>query len=195
LTPNGRSAFVANENGGNNVSQYKIAAKGRLVPVKKHPTALAGSMPTGIAVTPNGLGAYATNDGSQGGEDAVSQYGIHKGQLSPLTPATVFGGKGPSWVAVTPDGLTAYVTNFFNDSVSAYAIDPTTSALTFTAGGAQAGIGPEDVAVSADGKSAYVTNREGTISQYTIEPGGALKEMTPATVATAERPVGIVATP
>jgi Putative Ig domain/Lactonase, 7-bladed beta-propeller len=55
---------------------------------------------------------------------------------------------------------------------------------------------PVVLAVSPDGKSAYVTNQnENTVSQYTIEPSGALSPKTPATVATGASPQGVAVSP
>src|SRR5256714_3042202 len=108
------SAYVAND-GSANVSQYAIATAGELSALSPA-TVAAGSVPVGVAVTPDGKSAYVTNAGSA----SVSQYDVDAltGALSPKTPATVAAGSPPAGVAVTPDGKSAYVTNFTSTSVS-----------------------------------------------------------------------------
>jgi DNA-binding beta-propeller fold protein YncE len=129
VTPDGKSAYVANE-GSFTVSQYEIdPVTGALSP-KAPATAPSGSRPEGIAISPDGKSAYVTNT-SFGGPGTVSQYDVDPvtGELSPKSPATVGTGSSPSRVAVTSDGTSAYVTNLNSDTVSQYDIDQVTGAL------------------------------------------------------------------
>src|SRR5437588_9700604 len=90
------SAYVANA-GSANVSQYAIATAGELSALTPA-TVAAGSLPVGVAVTPDGKSAYVTNLAS----GSVSQYDIDAltGALSPKTPATVAAGTKPFGIAV-----------------------------------------------------------------------------------------------
>ncbi|MCK7628247.1 hypothetical protein MUU72_35085, partial [Streptomyces sp. RS10V-4] len=63
-----------------------------------------------MAITPDGLHAYVTNEGSNN----VSV--IDTGSLT--VTATVPVGTTPFWVAITADGLHAYVTNASDGTVS-----------------------------------------------------------------------------
>ena len=77
-----------------------------------------GTSPAGIAISPNGVYAYVTNQG----DDTVGQYQIASGRLTAMATATVATGDAPHSVAVSPDGRYAYVTNSADATVSQYAI-------------------------------------------------------------------------
>ncbi|PYU98366.1 MAG: hypothetical protein DMG26_18855, partial [Acidobacteria bacterium] len=66
-------------------------------------TVAVGSIPFGVAITPDGTRAYATNRGS----NSVSVIDA----ASNTVVATVAVGGAPEGVAITPDGARAYVTN------------------------------------------------------------------------------------
>jgi 6-phosphogluconolactonase len=188
--------YVADQ-GSTNVSQYAIGIGGALSPLSPE-TVVAGTAPTGVAVSPDGTSAYVTD---QNDPSTVSQYSVDAvtGALSPKTPATVATGTFPFGIAVSPDGKNAYVASDIpaND-VSQYSIDPVTGALSpKTPATVAAGEVPTDVAVTPDSKSAYVTNQfDKTVSQYTIDPvTGALLPKAPAAVAAGAQPVGVVVAP
>ncbi|MEU9048496.1 YncE family protein, partial [Kitasatospora sp. NPDC048343] len=86
------------------------------------PTVAVGSFPTGVAITPDGLHAYVTNEG----DNTVSVIDTATNTVT----ATVVVGTGPFDVAVTPDGLHAYVTNEGDNTVSV--IDTATNTVTAT---------------------------------------------------------------
>ena len=72
-------------------------------------------------------------------------------------------------MAVDPSGRFVYVANFLDNSVSGYAIDSTSGALTLMPGSPFPASFPVSVAVDPTGRFAYVTNlAEGTVSGYTI---------------------------
>jgi YVTN family beta-propeller protein len=71
----------------------------------KHPTDISvGSVPFGLAVTPNGKTAFVTNNGS----GTVSTI---DGKTRTKHPTDITVGSNPKGVAVTPDNKTAFVTN------------------------------------------------------------------------------------
>jgi YVTN family beta-propeller protein len=160
----------------NGVAQFDVAAGGALAP-KSPATVAAGSVPTFVAVSPDGHSVYVTNTGS----DDVSQYDVGAGgALTPKSPATVAAGSEPAGIAVSPDGHSVYVTNI----AAAVSFDGTVSQYDVGAGGVlspkspptvPAGQSPFGVAVSPDGNNVYVVNHaDGTISEYGAGAGGAL---------------------
>lgn len=88
----------------------------------------------------------------------------------------------------------AYVANFGGKSVSAYLIDAATGHLKWI-GKATTGTVPSSIAVDPSGKYAYVANMNGSVSQYTIDPHGRLKPMSPATVASWEYALSVTVDP
>jgi DNA-binding beta-propeller fold protein YncE len=195
------SVYVSNSGAANpagTVSQYGIGAGGRLSPYS--PATVAGGVhPLGVAVTPDGKSAYATNEVDR----TVSQYDVNPltGALAPKTPATVAAGERPFRVAVTPDGKHAYVTNIDDDTVSQYDVNPSTGALSPKTPATVAAVAdPWGVAITPDGKSAYVTGDSGPggVSQYDVDSlTGALSPKTPATAATGSSgfSIGVAVTP
>ena len=68
-------------------------------------------------MSPDGNGAYVTNDG----DASVSQYSITAdGRLVAKSTLEVDAGDQPTAMAVSPDGKSAYVTNSFDATVSQY---------------------------------------------------------------------------
>jgi DNA-binding beta-propeller fold protein YncE len=197
VTPDGKSAYVANSNR-STVSQYDIDPQSGALSLKSPATVAAGSEPVSVAVTPDGKSAYVPD-----ADGVVHQYDIdpQTGALSPKTPDSVLAGQQPFGVAVTPDGKSAYVTNsnalgptIGTDTVSQYDIDPLTGALSpKTPATVPTGTFSRGIAVTPDGNTAYVANgvligfppgpRDNAVSQYDIDPlTGALSPKTPAAV-------------
>ena len=134
-------AYVANF-GDNTVSVINTATNQVTVPA-----IAVGSIPFGIAVTPNGKFAYVTNFGS----NAVSV--IDTGTNAVTVPAIIVG-SSPKGIAITPDGNSVYVANSGSNTVSV--IDTGTNTVI----GAPIAVGnsPVNIAITPDGKFAYVTN-------------------------------------
>jgi 6-phosphogluconolactonase (cycloisomerase 2 family) len=195
VEPTGHYVYVANFGTtaafGNTVSQYSIGTSGLLTPLSP------ATVNVGTASAPNGV--TATKDYvyvADYGTGKVSQFSINQvnGTLAPLTPATVISGSGPdsgpSMVALSPSGAFAYVPNYSNGlsagTVSAFAVDATTGALTPVGTAVTAGAGANFVAIDPSGKYAYVANLNGnSISQFNIDPStGALTPMSTATITT-----------
>src|SRR5207253_2201487 len=87
--------YVANE-GSNNVTPIATASNTAGTPIP------VGSVPFGIAITPDGTTAYVANEGSN------NVTPIATASNTPGTPITV--GSSPPGIAITPDGSTASTT-------------------------------------------------------------------------------------
>ena len=174
VDPTGKFAYVANEGcpdlSGGSVSMYKIdPTTGTLTSIGSLVAAGVGpdDVPHSVAVDPTGKFAYVANWSDLTG--SVSMYTINAttGALTstgtikaPCAPPPSPGSCSPYSVAVHPSGKFAYVTNeggFAPTSVSMYAIDATTGALT-SIGLIAAGGRAISVAVHPSGKFAYVAD-------------------------------------
>jgi len=198
ISPNGHDLYVSAEPPPNvgAVWQYSIAADGALTPLNPE-TAEAGGYPIGVAVSPDGQNLYVADQLS-----GVSQYSIAPdGALSPLNPATVPAGGAPGGIAVSPNGRNLYVANFSEESVSQYSIAPDGALTPLSPATVPTGDAPFGLEISPNGQNLYVANTnelgsgEGSVSQYSIAPDGALTPLSPATVATGQEPQDIAISP
>ncbi len=179
VDPSGRFAYVANY-GSNNVSVYSInPTTGALT--AGAPVA-AGAYPVSVTVDPSGKFAYVANYGTGNIQNSVSgnvsMYAINH-TTGALTAAgtPVATGTNPYSVIIDPSGKFAYVTvghayvgNFDTIDILAYAIDPTTGALS-SGTVAFTGTGRYSVTVDPSGKFAYVTSYvSNNVSVYSINP-------------------------
>jgi YVTN family beta-propeller protein len=111
-------------------------------------TVPVGSVPVGVAVTPDGAFAYVAN--------------LLSAAVSVIDTATntvvnaVGVGNEPSELAITPDGAFVYVTNLGSGTVSVIATATNTVVATIPVGS-----GPLGVAITPDGAFAYVANISG----------------------------------
>jgi DNA-binding beta-propeller fold protein YncE len=192
------SVYVTNSSS-NQVSQYTIAANGKLSPMSPARVA-TGMEPWGIAVSPNGRDVYVTNRG----DNSVSQYTASStGRLLRKTPAEVPTGHGPMGIAISPDGRSVYATNSDGGTVSQYNVGAGGRLSPKKPGRVAAGDGPTEVAVSPDGKSLYVLDREVIcectgeygILQYDIGTQGKLSPKFPSGVTTGQVPRGLALSP
>ena len=135
------------------------------------------SSASGLALSADGLRAYATGNG-------VQQFSIGAaGNLTALPEVPPNGGGTASTIAVTPDGHFAYVADNWGNSVYALKVGAD-GALAAT--GAQYGYptpGPYDVKTSADSRFLYTVNSPGTVSQFAIGTDGGLTPLASAQVA------------
>ncbi len=108
-------------------------------------TITVGTLPDGVAVTPDGSRVYVANWFS----NTVSVIDTSTNTVTD----TIAVGSGPYGVAVTPDGSRFYVANTHDDTVSV--IDTSSNTVTATI---PVGSVPYGVAVTPDGSHVYVTN-------------------------------------
>jgi YVTN family beta-propeller protein len=120
-------------------------------PASPIPNHVSTSGPAGIAITPNGLAAYVTNQDTQN----VTQIDLTTNTASALINVGLF----PTSVAITPDGQTAYITNSFGESVTPIAISSNTPGADIDLG---TNNNPEGIAITPDGSTAYITIADGS---------------------------------
>jgi 6-phosphogluconolactonase len=176
IDPTDTHAYVANLLD-NTISQFTIGSDGELIPLGT-PVATG---PNPASVTIEGKYAYVSNFGANSltppaTAQTISQYTVGTdGQLTPMTPATVPSGAGPNAVTVTPNSQFAYAANDGDDTVSQYASNPVTGALTPILPATATGLRPFGLAVDPTSHYLYVANSgDGTISQYAITSTGVL---------------------
>jgi 6-phosphogluconolactonase (cycloisomerase 2 family) len=113
----------------------------------------------------------------------ITAYTINtsSGALTPVVGSPFTTGIQPNQIAVDPKGNFLYVT--FNNNgpgayVSAFAINPSTGALTPIGGQVSTGQNPQGIAVDPTGKFVYVANNGNaamaSVSAYTINPSTGL---------------------
>lgn len=172
------SAFVADAGG--RISHYTVSpSTGAFSAVAESPLGTGGNT-SGLAVSPDGRFAYATN----GDANTISEYrvnpatGAFTANGSITAPGTAAAGQtGPMGlpglfgITVSPSGNFAYAVAAYADTASAYTINAATGALTAVSGGVvSSGHLPVAFALSPDGRFAYVTNSsDRTVSRYTVD--------------------------
>ena len=136
------------------ISAYAIdPGYGRLTPIAGSPFSTVGAY--GMAIDPTGRFLYATYDVSANA-GYVSGFAIDPstGALSPILGSPFATGIDPNNVSADPSGRFLYVANIGNgstgsDTISGYAIDPTTGALTpLTGSPFEADIQPYSLAIT-----------------------------------------------
>jgi 6-phosphogluconolactonase len=130
LAPDGRNLLVTNCGSGS-VAVLPVAADGKLGEATDvvQPAGEGGSV-QGVTLDPAGRFAFV----GALGLDKVMSYRLDaaKGKLTPNEPAFVATGEktGPRQLVFRPDGKFAYVINELNSTISAFAYDAETGALT-----------------------------------------------------------------
>ena len=200
-----KAAYVANS-GDASVSQYTIGTSGALTPMAT-PTVAAGSSPRSVTVDLLGRFAYVANFSSNN----VSAYTIDPvtRALSPVNGSPFAAGTSPTAVTIDSSGRFLYVSNYGwpgSGTVSAYAIDATSGALTTIAGSPfAAGAGSSSIDADPTGRFVYVTNLlDDTLSAFSIDSTSGILSRLDADPVTAgiqdlsvanARPVSIAADP
>ena len=166
-TGTGNATCLAGQGG---VQGYSVQTSGVLTPVPNSPFC-AGTMPSAIASHPFSTFLYVTDFA----QNQVIQYGIdNAGSLTTRPSALVATGQGPAGVVVEPRGRYAYVSNRTGGSVSGFAINQATGALSAlgTAGVLATQARPGCIIVEpALARYIYTSNfTDGTINGFILDP-------------------------
>lgn len=147
--------YVANS-GADNISGYRVnTATGALTAIPGSPFAVAGS-PWSVAVHPSNQFVYATGFFDNTGINGYA-LDLATGALSPL-PESPFSAAGGNIIfAIQPSGKFAYVTNGGGSSVSVYAINSQTGALTFAEKSSVTPVSRRNMLIHPSGKFVYLT--------------------------------------
>jgi YVTN family beta-propeller protein len=144
-----RTAYVANS-GSNDVTPIDTAdnTAGSPIPV--------GSIPGGVAITPDGATAYVVDNNGGGAHGDVTPIDTATNTAGSTIPVGGF----PYAIAITPDGGTAYTTNGGDDTVTPIDTATNTAGSPITVGAF-----PVAIAITPDGGTAYVANgNDGTVT-------------------------------
>lgn len=155
-----RFAFVANMLN-DSVSQYTVNADTGMFRPNGYAYTVTNAFTNCFTVHPSGKFGYAVNFWPQGGQNgaqpSVSLFGIGAdGTLAKTgTPLTV--AAKPGCVTLTPSGDFAYIASSDSNSISAYAVDPQTGALSaLQVGPWSLTTTPFNVVIEPAGKHLYV---------------------------------------
>ena len=137
------------------------------------PLSTGFSLPTSLAISPNGLFMYEMGQGL-----SSSMFGIESnGTLTPLgsLPSPPFpNGFGPTTIAVSPDNQFVYMLDY-TSTISTFGIDSNGVSSTV---GSPVTVNPMTLAfslvISSNGQFAYVTFENGTVSTFSIGGDGSL---------------------
>ena len=182
----GTFAYVVNRSQ-DSVSMYKIdRTTGILSPliVSGSYTVGTGSIPVGIAISPNGNFLYVTNTGNPSNDSAigcdttqincslngtVSMYTINsQGALTSIGTKRT-SGTLPNIITIDPAGSYAYVTNHGSDSITQFKINGDGSLSYVLCSTQDTGFFPVGMSINPNGKYAYVANLGGhNIWMYSI---------------------------
>jgi autotransporter-associated beta strand protein/YVTN family beta-propeller protein len=155
---------------------------------------LAGSLPIGVAVSPDGRYTYVTNNDNSTLSiiDTVTHVVVGSTNV----------GTGPIGVAVTPNGKYVYVTSpgpimnnngFVGNTVSV--INAATNALV---GSITVGTGPIGIALTPDGKFAYVGNNGSDVVSVINTAANTVVSsiaIPPVSLGSTNQPIGVALTP
>ncbi len=203
ITPNGSYVYVANATSGD-IDLFTVDATGLLVPNAVAASVPAtGLVPQAMAIDPTGQWLYLISRQASG---SVALYSIQSdGTLSQINcgaSLTCAAGNLPESVAVDPTGQFVSVTNGGDNSISLFAIDPTSGKLSALRGLTTRNT-PSSVAYYSDTaeatvtpRFAYVANYNGiSLSGYTINSGSGALSAIGTPTATANKPTAVTADP
>jgi 6-phosphogluconolactonase (cycloisomerase 2 family) len=163
IAPSGRFAYLATR-GAETLLAFAIDAQtGALKPIGD---ATSLTQPDAITVDPGGKFIYALADGGY-----LTTYAIdaHTGAPSRVGDDVIVPGDEGVAMAIAPSGKFGYVANKSSNTVSAFAVNRTSGAVTHI-GVVDAGKQPVAVTVDASGHFAYVANGgDQTVSAYRID--------------------------
>ncbi len=173
ISPDGRLLYVSDNHDGGAATVLDISTKSVIASFSLG----TGSMPLGIAPSPDGTHAYIAFSG-------LNEIEVFDPFSNSVTDAIPVGSR-PVGIAVTPNGQKIYVSNELDNTVSVY--DTTTNQMTIK----PVGVAPEGLAMSPDGSHVYVANSgSGTVSVISTA-----SDQVVGTITVGSRPLGIAMSP
>ena len=143
VSPDGRSTWAVNNNGGGSGSVSRIDTATHTVTA----TVPVGNGPVGIAMSPNGSSAWVTN----GTDGTISRISTAANRAVGLTISTGIG-SSPYEVATTPNGRYLWVTN--PPAGTVIEVDAASGAIVGSP--VVVGLNPKGIAMSPDGRRVWV---------------------------------------
>ena len=144
--------------------------------------------PIGIAITPDGMSAFITDQYLFGGAGPVGSPGLvwrmdTTGNNGPN--AHIFVGRAPVGIAINSNGRYGYTANSGDNTVTVFCALANVVLHTIPVGKS-----PQQIALSQDGAFAYITNAvSNTVSEINTETNEVV-----ATIPVGNTPIGIVVT-
>jgi 6-phosphogluconolactonase (cycloisomerase 2 family) len=176
IDPSGQYLLVTNSLS-DNISVYSInTGTGALSEVAGSPF-LANLGPTAMVITPSGKFVYVTNPLGY-----VSAFSFSGGVLAPVAGSPFASGLGVSALAVDKNEKYIYAANTGANTVSGFAINPTSGALTPLQGSpysSTAGTGPSAIAIDPANSIVYLTTQGSSFSIWAFSINSTSGVLTP----------------
>ncbi len=194
----GTTLYVANDSPANSVSAYAINPGGSLSSHGVTTSTGNDSNSYAVTVSPQGF-VYVANSG-QGVPGNVSAFTFDASPatgFSPIPGSPFTAGINPESVAVNPAGTFAFVANFGGNTISVFAIDPTTGALSPVGTPVPTGVDPYGtIAINPEGTFLYVANYgSNSVSAYSISSKGTLAPIAGSPFTAGTKPFSLAINP
>ncbi len=201
FSPSGGLLATASDVGERTVSVFSVGSRGALTPVTGSPFATGiGSSPRSVAFSPSGTLLATANLQN----DTVSVFSVGSGgTLTPVGGSPFATGSQPNSVAFSPSGtlLATANANANASTISVFSVG-SGGALTPVTGSpfaTGAGSAPVSVAFSPSGTLLAAANfsggNAGTVSVFSVGPGGALTPVSGSPFAAGKAPVSVAFSP
>jgi DNA-binding beta-propeller fold protein YncE len=161
ITPNGATAYVANQVGSGGLIPVNLATRTRGATISLDGHGVSGATPVSVTISPDGKKVYVGVD-ANGSDYVVPVTTATNTAGTPIGPINVF----PTSCAISPNGATLYCVDGGDLTPGVLPITTKTGAVGSLIGLAGASF---SLAISPTGKLAYaVTNGAGTITPITL---------------------------
>ena len=198
VAPSGKFLYVSNLNDAQgSISAYSIdPGKGGLTEISGSPFPTQANFPgpAGLAIGGIGKFLYVAMVGTANANHVVSGFSIDPttGALTQLATSPFPAGLGPIRLASDATGKFLFVANSHDDTLSVFAIDAGSGALTAVGSPYATHIAPVDVVVDPQGKFVFVVNSgSGDLSAFSLDSTtGVLKPLAGSPFATGQQEPG-----
>lgn len=142
-----------------------------------------GMTPFGFAISQENVLFVSEAFGGMTDASAMSSYDVQMGSLTNVSPSVPTTETAACWVVLTANGQYAYTTNTGSGTVSGYAVDPMSGAVSLldadgVTGDLGAGANPLDAAFSAGSGFLYVLSpATGEIAGFSVSADGSLTDI------------------